>query len=185
MIFVHECGHVLWGVAQGGTFAYMKIAFFEIYPRFAVTTRFCLGLVGVSGLQGFDYCLFLLGGSLTTNIVSWLLLAILLRTQLGHKTWVALKIASFLGLLDLPLYVILPQVGLRHWVFFGGLSPEPLLGARLMGVPDSFFYATVFFTTFLGALACVLASVSEVAFGFSRRVKNSLSGPTRARYAMR
>lgn len=151
MDLVHESGHVLWGTATGGRLTYMKVTYLEIYPRLALTPQFELGKVQVvwdtPSPTNFEYGLFLLGGSLTTNIVSWVLALILLRTSLGHKTQVALRFLGIFGLLDLPFYVLFPQIGLRHWVFLGGCQPEPLLGARMMGMPDIAFYVTVALTT--------------------------------------
>jgi len=125
----------------------MKIAYFEIYPRFAITSQFVLGYVEVEGLAGFSYGLFLLGGSMTTNIVSWLLALILVKTKLGSKTKVALRILGLFGILDLPFYVIFPQIGLQHWIFLGGKMPEPLVGARRMSIPDPAFYTMTVLTT--------------------------------------
>ena len=148
MDFVHEFGHAMWGTAVGGRLTYMKIAYFEIYPKLAITPQFQLGLVEVKGLPTeFASGVMRLGGSLTTNIISWLLALILLRTSLGYKTQVALKILGLFGLLDLPFYVLFPQLGLRHWIFLGGRQPEPLLGARKMGIPDPAFYTMVVLTT--------------------------------------
>ncbi len=152
MDFVHEFGHALWGTAMGGRLAYMKIAYIEIFPRLALTSEFILGYTRVEGLgTEFANGLFLLGGSMTTNIFSWLLILILIRTKLGSKTQVALRILGLLGLLDLPFYVIFPQIGLQHWVFLGGDIPEPLIGARKMGIPDPAFYTITVLTT-LGLL---------------------------------
>ncbi len=150
MDFVHEFGHALWGIAVGGRLTYMKVAYLEIYPRLALTPEFILGEVVVAGLSfhSFEYGLFLLGGSLTTNIASWLLALTLLRTRFGFKTRVALRILGLFGLVDLPFYVLFPQMGLRHWIFLGGCQPEPLIGARKMGVPDPAFYTVVVLTTF-------------------------------------
>ena len=148
MDFVHEFGHAMWGVAVGGRLTYMKIAYFEIYPQLAITPQFQLGLVKVTGLPTeFAYGFFFLGGSLTTNIVSWVLVLILLRMNVGSKTQIALRILGLLGLLDLPFYVLFPQIGLCHWIFLGGCQPEPLIGARKMGIPDPAFYTMVVLTT--------------------------------------
>ena len=161
MDFVHEFGHALWGTAVGGKLTYMKITYFEIYPRLAINPQFCLGYVEVAGLTtGFEYGLFLLGGSLTTNIFSWLLALVLLKTSLGHKTQVALRTLGLFGLLDLPFYVLFPQIGLQHWIFLGGNMPEPLIGARRMGIPDPLFYIMVVLTT-LGQISLYFKTLRE------------------------
>ena len=148
MDLTHELGHVAWGVSVGGRLTYLKVAFLEIYPRPALTPEFQLGLARIEGLKtDFAYGLMLLGGSLTTNIVSWILAILIPRINLGHKTRVGMRIMGILGLLDLPLYTILPHLGLRHWFLIGGRTPEPLLGARKIGVPDPIFYAAVALTT--------------------------------------
>ena len=146
MDFIHEFGHAGWGIAVGGRLTYIQVAYFEIYPQLAVVSEFVLGRVEVQGLTGFNYGLFLISGSMTTNIVSWLLVIVLL-VKPRFKMRLGLRILGFFGLLDLPLYVVLPQIGLQHWVFVGGNSPEPLRGARMMNIPDGVFYLIVFFTT--------------------------------------
>ncbi len=149
MDFVHESGHAIWGTVMGGKLSYMQVAYFVIFPRLAITPHFRLGLVNIDGLayDSFGYGLMLLGGSMTTNIASWLIAPILLKTSLGNKTKVALKVLGLFGILDLPFYVIFPQIGLGHWIFLGGCEPEPLLGARIMGIPDPVFYLIVALST--------------------------------------
>lgn len=147
MDLAHELGHAIWGVASGGRLTYMKIAYLEIYPRLALTPSFTLGLVDVQGLAGSAYGLFLLGGSMSTSAVSWSLALILSRMKLGSKTRIGLSILGVFGLLDLPLYVLLPRIGLRHWIFLGGCGPEPLIGARIVGIPDPAFYLMVLLST--------------------------------------
>ncbi|GEM_PF-913810 len=149
MDFVHELSHAVWGIAVGGRLTYMKISYLEIYPRFSLTSTFVLGVAQVEGLTTeFAYGLTSLGGSLTTNIVAWLLALLLLRVKFGYRTQVALKTLGFFGILDLPFYVLFPQMGLQHWIFLGGWKPEPLIGARKMDIPDPAFYITVVFSTF-------------------------------------
>ena len=161
MDLVHEVGHAVWGIAAGGRFTYMKIAYFEIYPQPALTPEFVLGLTRVDGLTTeFANGLFLLGGSTTTNIISWLLALILLRVRFGSKTQTGLKVLGLFGILDLPFYVILPQIGLRHWFLLGGEIPEPLIGARKLGTPDPAFYIMVVLTT-LGLLFVYFKPVWE------------------------
>jgi hypothetical protein len=150
MDFVHELGHALWGTLMGGAITYMQIAYFQIYPQIAVIPQFILGLTVIDGLAygSFAYGMTLLGGSLTTNIVSWILALILFKTSFGNKKQTALKILGLFGVADLPFYVVFPQIGLSHWVFLGGNTPEPLVGARMMGVFDGVFYFFVAASTF-------------------------------------
>ncbi|MGB9714603.1 MAG: hypothetical protein ACPLZC_06490 [Candidatus Bathyarchaeales archaeon] len=150
MDFTHELGHALWGTIMGGTITYMQIAYFQIYPQIAITPQFVLGSTMMEGLAygSFAYGMMLLGGSLTTNIASWVLTIILLKTSFGNKKQIALKILGLFGVADLPFYVVFPQIGLNHWIFLGGSTPEPLIGARMMGVPDGLFYIFVAASTF-------------------------------------
>jgi len=147
MACVHEFGHALWGTLVGGTVTSIQVAYLEIYPVIQLTSHFVVGSVGIEGISGFEYGLFLVGGSITTNIVAWLLVLILHRIHLGINAQRLLQILGLFGLLDLPFYVLFPQIGLRHWIVIGGNQPEPLLGARLMGIPDSVFYIVVGLTT--------------------------------------
>jgi hypothetical protein len=154
MDLFHESGHALWGTMQGGTLTYLQIAFFQLYPFLALAPDFRLGYTVVEGLSSpFSRGVFLLGGSVTTHVASWLLGLLLQRRHLGYNTRVLLWTLGLFGLLDLPFYVFFPQIGLQHWIFIGGSSAEPLLGARLMGLPDPLFYfLTGLATLFLGVL---------------------------------
>jgi len=150
MDLIHELGHALCGKAVGGTLTCMKIAFFQIYPSFAITPEFILGYAAVDGVSSsLARGVFLLGGSLTTNMASWLIALILLKISLGHKAQVALWTLGLFGLLDLPFYIFLPQMGLQHWLFLGGSQVEPLIGAKLMGIPDPIFHLIVGLTTLM------------------------------------
>ena len=161
MDFIHESGHAIWGTAAGGRLTYMQIAYFEIYPQPAITPEFRLGYAQVEGLTTqFASGLMSLGGSLTTNFASWLIALVLLTVSVGYKAKLSLKILGFFGLLDLPLYLLLPQLGLRHWIFIGGCTPEPLIGARKIGIPDPLFYSIVILST-LGLLLVYFKSLRE------------------------
>lgn len=141
MDFVHELGHFLWGSMVGGKLHFFKIGFLELYPKIKVTEDFVLGKALLSEFKtDFGRGIYLLGGSLTTNIVSWIF------TVFRDKN-ILFRFSGIFGLLDLPLYVFLPQLGLRHWLFIGGSVPEPLLGARKIGFPDELFYLFVLSST--------------------------------------
>ena len=173
MDFIHESGHAVWGTAAGGRLAYMQIAYFEIYPQPAIAPEFRLGYAQVEGLTTqFASGLMSLGGSLTTDIASWLIALILLTVSLGYKTQLSLKILGFFGLLDLPLYVLFPQLGLRHWIFIGGCTPEPLIGARRMGIPDPVFYILVILST-LGLLFTYFKPLRDQLWKMTTRIRGS------------
>ncbi len=141
MDLVHEGGHALWGTLQGGTLTYLQIAVFQLYPRLAFAPDFRLGYTVVEGLSTpFSRGVFLVGGSVTTHVASWLLVPLLRRQHLGYRTRISVWTLGLFGLLDLPFYVFFPQIGLKHWIVVGGSLAEPLLGARLIGLPDPLFY---------------------------------------------
>jgi hypothetical protein len=174
MDLTHELGHALWGIVAGGHLAYLKITYFQIYPNFALTPTFVLGYVEVMGLTtGFARGLFLLGGSVTTNIVAWLIGLLLLTVHTGNRKQVILKTLGFFGILDLPLYVLFPLIGLQHWILLGGNIPEPLIGARHVGIPDPAFYAIVISTT-LGLLLLYLARFRAYLFKPLESARNAI-----------
>jgi len=165
MDLVHELGHAAWGIVAGGRLAYLKVAYFELYPSFAVTPDFALGLTRVTGLTTeFGHGLFLLGGSATTSFAASLIGPLLMKVRLRRKALVVLRMLGLLGVSDLPLYVVLPQMGFRHWFFFGGETPEPLFGARRLGLPDPVFYTLVVATTL-----ALLSLYSERLRGWAKR----------------
>jgi hypothetical protein len=45
--------------------------------------------------------------------------------------------------IDMPLYTFLPLIGLRHFIVVGGATPEPLIGATQMGIPEWTFLVFV------------------------------------------
>jgi hypothetical protein len=174
MDFVHEFGHALWGTLMGGAPTYMQIAYFQIYPQIAITSHFVLGSTMIEGLTygSFAYGVMLLGGSLTTNIASWILALILLRKSFGNKKQTALKILGLFGAVDLPFYIVFPQMGLSHWIFLGGSTSEPLIGARMMGVLDSMFYFFVAASTF-GLTLLYFKSLREKFLAKLKMIKKS------------
>lgn len=147
MATIHEFGHAIWGTLLGGNITFMQVAFFELHPHIAVTSDFIVGIVRIQGLVDESYGLFLLGGSVTTNMVAWLLPSILEKYYVRRALRRLIQISSIVGFLDLPFYLIWPQMGLRHWMILGGDSPEPLIGARLVGIPDGVFYFLVMITS--------------------------------------
>jgi hypothetical protein len=175
MDIIHELGHGIWGTLVGGRLMYVQIAYFIIYPSLAVTPQFRLGAAGIEGLPYGSpaYGLMLLGGSMTTNIASWIIAIILLKTNLSNRTQIALKVLGLFGILDLPFYIVFPQIGLSHWIFLGGCGAEPLNGTRMMGVPDFIFYLVVAISTF-GLIFFYFRPVCEKALAGIRKTFDNL-----------
>ena len=145
---IHEVGHAFGGTAVGGTLSYMQIAYFEIYPKLAIASQFKLGSTIVTGLSTpVQHGLLLLAGSLTTNITAWLIRILINTRKLSLKTELSFKILGYFGFLDLPFYTFFPLLGLRHWILVGETQPEPLIGAREIGIPDPIFFALVLIIT--------------------------------------
>ncbi|MFW6117235.1 MAG: hypothetical protein ACOC6G_01455 [Thermoproteota archaeon] len=148
MDLVHEGGHALWGILAGGHLTKLQIAYFQLYPTLAFTPNFRLGYAVVQGLStDFARGLMLLGGSLSTHIAAWIIGIILVKTQPGPTIKLALFTLGLFGILDLPLYTFLPQLGLRHWIIIGGHTAEPLIAAQKLGVPNVAFSLIVVLAT--------------------------------------
>jgi hypothetical protein len=144
MGLIHEAGHAFCGMALGGTLSRMQVAWFTLYPNLGIAPQFKLGKVIVTGLSTpIQQGSFLLAGSLATNIAAWLIAIPTNTANLGTRTGFTLRTLGVIGLLDLPLYTFLPLLGLRHWILLGNNQPEPLIGAREMGIPDLLFFPLV------------------------------------------
>jgi len=150
MDVIHELGHGVWGTLVGGRLTQIQIAYFIMYPSLAVTPEFRLGAAGVEGLPygSFAYGFMLLGGSMATNIASWIIAIVLFKMSLNNRVQDALRVFGLFGILDLPFYIVFPQMGLCHWIFLGGCGAEPLNGTRMMGIPDFAFYLAVVISVF-------------------------------------
>jgi hypothetical protein len=183
MDFLHELGHVIWGVFAGGKLVSMQILYFMIYPNLGLASRFHLGYVRVTGFSSsFEHGLFLLGGSLTTFFFAWIIAMILIKKTPGKKISMFLKSMGIIGLLDLPFYVFLPQIGLYHWVLLGGNTAEPLIGAREIGFPDPIFYFFVIFSSFALALLYFPSFRTGLSIGlqkFSTKIKEVFRGSSK------
>lgn len=120
--FVHECGHAICGIILGKTPVYMRVLWFEVYPRFALTAEMVPSAITYfkETMTGSDLGWIQLSGSLATNVVSWIagLMLLVKKFRLYGK---------------LPLLV----VGLLFWVELPSnifMSYEPIVGAMSLGM---------------------------------------------------
>ena len=179
MCLIHEVGHGLWGTLAGGRLLYIQVAYVIIDPYgIRCSPHFQLGAAAVDGLTygSSGYGLMLLGGSMMTSIAAWVLGLVLLKINVSSRTQVALKVFSLWGILDLPFYVVFPQMGLGHWIVFGGRGPEPLTGARMMGVPDAVFYLVVVLST-IGLVVLHFRPVWNRVVNETKRILGCLRAP--------
>jgi hypothetical protein len=140
---VHEGGHAAGVVCGGAHVTRVGLGFgLVLYPELAWEGwRPYFGWVEWDGdLSPRAHGAMLLAGSGTTAAVA-LLASLLLAgiRQVGPVTHV-LRALSLLHL-DGLTYTFLPQWGLRHWGPLGGDTPEPLVGARALGLPETGFEA--------------------------------------------
>jgi hypothetical protein len=175
MGLIHELGHFFAGTALGGTLSYIQVGFFELFPKLAIAAQFRLGSVNVTGFSTpAQKGLFLLAGSSTASIAALVVGVFLYTKEIGGRTMLSLKILGVFGLLDMPFYVAFSSLGLRHWILLGENQPEPLIGAKQLGIPDPIFYFAVTIFTFVSILLYskwARVSTLEVAKELKRKLK--------------
>lgn len=168
-LFVHELGHGLTAVALGGKFdALYTWPGFQVWPEFGRSyPGEWTGHIGIAdlefgqyrGVDSWQHGLILLMGSGSNLLLAVLSLIGLwvIRPRAALRMFL---IAGSLLFIDLALYTFLPLLGLQHFVFFGGSSPEPLVGAVQMGIPGWIFRTGVGLTS-LGMIAGLIAYLRE------------------------
>ncbi len=151
-LLIHEAGHGLTAAALGGRFTGLYVwpgvqvwpHPGQPYPRawegwFGVAT-YLPGKTWEAG--GWRFGLVSLMGSGTNFLLAVLALGLLKKRRPQGKARVFL-LAEALMFLDLTTYTLFPLLGWRHFVFFGGRTPEPLAGALQMGIPAAVFVPLV------------------------------------------
>jgi hypothetical protein len=142
---VHELAHGLTAQALGGHFAWLYIwPGIEVLPHpgrlyqgewgtSIAKTAYGLGPGWQEG--GWQEGLVWLMGSASNLILAALALGALWRLRPAGWTR-RLLVAETLMVEDLFLYVVFPEFfGLRHYVVYGGVRPEPVDGAVMLGCP--------------------------------------------------
>jgi hypothetical protein len=142
---VHELAHGLTAQALGGHFAWLYLwPGIEVLPRpgrfyqdewgtSIAKTAYGLGPDWQEG--GWQEGLVWLMGSVSNLVLAALALGGLWRFR--PSGWLRrLLVAETLMVEDIFLYVVFPEyLGLRHYVVYGGVRPEPVDGAAMLGCP--------------------------------------------------
>ena len=151
-LFVHEVGHGITANILGGEFtALYTLPGIQVWPHFGQpypgVWHNYFGMAYYSSgpgwaPNGWQSGLVALMGSGSNLLIAALALAFLwiFRPSRGLAYFL---VAESLMFLDLPLYTFLPLLGLRHFVIYGGASPEPLEGALQIGIPQWLFLVVV------------------------------------------
>jgi hypothetical protein len=142
--FVHELGHGLTTLALGGEFhALYAWPGVQVWPHPGRRlTQLQMSNIGLVHLDfpteweddGWQEGLIGLMGSGSNLIAAALALATLWAFRPRGGLFYLLA-AESLMFLDILLYTFLPLVGLRHFFIVGGAYPEPLVSARMLGIP--------------------------------------------------
>ncbi len=151
-LLVHETGHGLTAAALGGRFTGLYVwPGVEVWPHPGASFNGKWdGQIGVATyLPGADweaddwrYGLVSLMGSGTNFLLAALALGCLwaFRPRGRVRLWLLAETWMFL---DLTTYTFFPAFGLRHFIFVGGTSAEPLEGALRLGIPAGVFVTLV------------------------------------------
>lgn len=148
---IHELGHGLTAEALGGKFLWFSLwPGIQVYPNPGQpyegewgTSIAKAAYAYSSGWEDWRNGLVLLMGSGSTLLLAVLALGGLWLFR--PRGWPRiLLVAGVLMVEDMLLYALLPELfGLRHYVIFGGVKPEPVDGAELLGFPRPPFVVSV------------------------------------------
>ena len=140
--FTHEGGHAIVAAAFGQPIHSIAIIpGIQVYPTVrCIHWNGAIAWVDADLPTGrWEHGFFLVMGCGLTAFFAylWLLVAAFSRRSLK-----AILLGASVGYAwDMFLYATMPLLGLRHWIIIGGDRAEPLVGARLMGLPDWVFWS--------------------------------------------
>jgi hypothetical protein len=141
--FVHELAHGLTAAAVGGKFLWCAVwPGIQVWPHpgqayegeWGTSIAKTAYATGPRWEDWQDGLILLMGSGVNLLLAALALGSLWLFRPRG---WLrALLIAETLMLEDILLYAVLPELfGVRHYLFFGGSTPEPVNGAELLGCP--------------------------------------------------
>ncbi len=142
-LFTHELGHGFTAMVFGAEITYIEIMpGIQLYPEIKrIEWDGNVGSIGHLSLDSeWKSGLATLMGSGSTAIVAYLAIVALYALRPKGTLRFALFLVSLIFAIDIVAYSILPKFGLQHWIIIGGTSPEPLIGALMLGVSETAFY---------------------------------------------
>ena len=147
---VHESGHALTAIAFGSRVESVGVRF-PLKPGFF---RIAYSLPGEQWQKG----LTTLMGTGATTILAYMLVFIMLGCRCPVRFRLAVLLVALVCAWDMFLYSVLPLLGLRRFLLFGGRHAEPVSGAQMIGIPTWLFLCglAVSFMAFHALLYCAL-----------------------------
>lgn len=137
---IHEAGHYAVALTQGAHVHFAQVGFWRVYPQPTVRMEDFDLLLGFAGI--WNLWPMMMAGSIATLLVALIIALGLPRLSNTGLRWAATALA-LVCLADLPFYVFLPPLGIRHWILYGGRDSEPLMAASLAGIPRGVFEISV------------------------------------------
>lgn len=142
-LIVHEAGHGVLVLILGGEIRSVAIMpGIQLYPAIELQPwSGWVALIAYSPLSNpWQSGLTKIMGSGLTAILGYFAIAVLFIAQprgLARLAWLSIAV---LFVWDIAAYSVLPVIGLRHWVFVGGIDPEPVIGAAEVGIAPVVYY---------------------------------------------
>jgi hypothetical protein len=137
-MLIHEGSHIVTALLMGGKILGITIMpGIQLYPTFDLIPWDGRGAsINYTLIQGtaFKSGMIALSGSLYTAIVGYFLIIYAIWYRPSGWRQVAIVALALLSIWDIIAYSILPEIGLKHWGFYGGGVPEPMIGAVYAGI---------------------------------------------------
>jgi hypothetical protein len=137
-LIIHESGHLVTAIILEAKIKYIVIMpGIKLYPEIALEAWKGWGAAIDYTLENgtpFKSGLIALMGSGSAALVGYLTTLLLFFLKKPGLFQIGLLAFSLICAWDMITYSILPEIGLKHWIFFGGALPEPMIGAVYMGM---------------------------------------------------
>ena len=139
----HEFGHLLIALLFDCKVSMVRLfPFLQIFPEIRLVDfnlDFGEIIVDLPNSQ-IGLGLFYLAGSGLNAILSIIFVFILRKYKISVKQILFFFPIILIMALDIIFYSVFPVLGLPHWIIIGGMSPEPLDGALLLGFPQFIYF---------------------------------------------
>lgn len=140
---LHETGHAVVALAYGREIRQVRVGpFLTIYPVLEFgSINLDLGEVKQAPPKSqHEEGLRDVAGSGLTAIIAIILLALFRPAGASGLVKTIVSVASLVLSWDIISYSTFPLLGWRHWIVLGGIEPEPVIGADLLGVVRWVYY---------------------------------------------